>query len=671
MSFAENITFSEDFGNDYFRVNLNKSTTECNKVGDDLVTISDIRVAGYEISSSFDNTWYCAQDINGTLGTRLTNNSFFGEQVFTFSGNDAGEGDQVMEVYATVNFATPFYFRNSDMITFDCANTNTKMALVFGNDEQTNFILPLYPNNYCSSLLTGSPLIAGVPCCNDVDQYVNFIGACDNVTGIDSVNLSIQWLHEKCAWNVSNWENNSLYGENTWMSVFYEVVSDTTGSIDNIRFTADDSLNTFPNINLTFDDTIKCMNDTDDSVIFDVNLTVADDEGDTIYYGSTVGERNITESLDFVKYSFLGTVADYSDLKDFYAYCDIDRNDLQGLIYDDKYHNDIYMKDIFGYDDHMIEINGNCHETNNSLKKKLQSVTDTGSFQLQLYDFDSWEEINVTLFNINPSDYFMRLMIRKDNLSNYNLTAINPDGTYYQVLNFTSPLSSFKLIFTNTADNIGNWSYIVQYSELGLSWDTYAQGEASIAYDTEQFTDIEFKPLPGTKAYLAYYYEGLVKETFSWTTVKPTSQTIYAPGVYKYKVYVTDDVHLNDDYVTEYEWIKVEKCVFSIPPIDDDILVGFWDVWTTSFQDFISVIGTDVAETVLWLVFVLLTLAGIISYFMATNTINISIPVLLSSLFCLIISASLDFTLHTTTFLILIALTLAAPVLRNFIGDNM
>lgn len=449
------------------------------------------------------------------------------------------------------------------------------------------------------------------------------------------------------------------------------------GTLWDINFTGFvNGSNVLPHFNVSVNTSYICVNKNDSfPVSIPLIWDVYDEEGDTIWYGE--GQSNINETYfkDFTRSSLLfgRMVFDPKPLEDLESNCEFYAAETTSELY----HKPVNTLDAVGDETYALDINGDCDNETRDINLIFERVGSAINFETEFLDFDSGESINISTFDdsLEKSTYdFILELSRTGNL--YEVDSLLSNGTRKYLFNFTSPKDYFRLQFYNTVNRTTGYGFKVVYSSTGTSLDTTEYYSLNLDAADSVYKGVNFDIEQGDDIYVNYFYYTLkFYSADSWSTVQPSTITFNRPSWKEVVLFVSDDDHVTgNDFPTEYDYetifVMVEQKEYCI---DSDSLVDIRD----TVDDLIGnpfknwFMRTDTYDKALkfvnFLFFALFIFFTVILY-LSSKQVKILVPVLLSSLICLVFSILLYTKQNLGNiigFVILISLSYAGLIYKS------
>lgn len=434
--------------------------------------------------------------------------------------------------------------------------------------------------------------------------------------------------------------------------------------------------NELPYANLSFNNT--CFNESLGYDNVNIELDIADTEGDTIYYFENIKTElteNITikfydqECLDILwslipactlnkNYDFLDNVYYKSDT------CRISQEKYNSSMFN-LYYDETDTGKLYG-----LRLQDQCDKTDKSfyydlglpsrnvdVVNEVRNLDDEDNFNLSLLGEDLSEEIKlmfdvnskINIYQYNSSDEweFLTNITRQDilyELYNVDITATNINFKIWDSYDFKFPFiddsSSYQfLTLENTADDP------IKYFSINLNSGDILLG--------------------------GIQHRGSVS-SINWTTTKPDSFRIYSAGNYPYDLYITDSVHKDiGEYRLITENVFVSSCRYKADDISskDYSFPFIWiidDILGKSFKNYMQETGLyELGKVILWWIFVFMFFGMIISGYFMFRVFDITLPLIVSGFSCFVIAYFLGYTTHILSMLFFIALGLTLIFTRS------
>lgn len=470
--------------------------------------------------------------------------------------------------------------------------TSDSQISYYRYDADSPEFLSLWNNNellITISLTTSCS--AGTPnkCCEIYNAYndssydtFNMQQVYDNCTGYSDVNFTdITHIFFVSAYNGLSAPRNEM-------------------NLDDITIYFLNGTNELPDFNVTMDKNYFCINDTDSNIQLNYTINVSDYENDTIYYSIkadeedlfTVGSFNNLKFTNrvcrfnpvFLGVNYIGILYNYLFNSNNVWYCSEDENFFSGININyispefDTLNNSCEISNYINlsnfYIDTFTDVNGNLEDmlilnplcdnnkeaylkTDFNIKNTFFSnniyLTDNinNTFYITFYQNPLLSEIitkikfiqnetnNLAVFNINESGEF--------HITDLNIT--NADVGFFNYIAVDYSYSADTNLYNLTISTIDKNSTITNikgYSDNSLNYLTKYIGW-SIENDTLNFMYIE-----------NFLYGGFTL-TPEWTLQKPNNVTIIGDGLKSLHFYITDNIHLNKDFVYKTEYINIES----------------------------------------------------------------------------------------------------------------
>lgn len=281
ISLANNpFEFNETFGN-----SLHGFSHNCGDVGDEGINYDNFlaRTPIFEFNKT-NNTWTCI----GDGASNIANSSSFVNTIpsTTFNPSGSPSADQREQSIGHI-FNIPIQFDNDSELKYYCQGS---FFLEFGNSQETKFSLGLQSATTCS--INDAP----TNCCN----FHPLTADCGSGN-----------FNEVTFYNVTR---DCGLSQEDLVNIEYVAVSNIvagggTSFFDDLYFTYDNFSNNLPYFNVSIDDnSIICLNKSDDVAEFNLTWELADTENNTILFASssrTAGET-INNTVDYNR--FVGNV---------------------------------------------------------------------------------------------------------------------------------------------------------------------------------------------------------------------------------------------------------------------------------------------------------------------------------------------------------------------------
>lgn len=493
----------------------------------------------------------------------------------------------------------------------------------------------------------------------------NFSGS----AGVKSVNVDM--LNSGIFSNVLyNSYDAVLVNIRKWYNGEQMIIGDI--NITNLVFNISD--NSLPYVNLTYNESDYCYNDSVSNPILTIDLDIDayDTENDVIYYSNSVSESSVPlRSYDyedkFCISAEIGCVNYPNDEVLAYEYlnnnCEINvPNFLES--FNESKHNVKEWLDWQGKGRYMLELNGFCSETDKSFYLNLPNIYNDLRYTTDLYGVNDGDSFNLTFY----SSSFTRLLdlfFEKNGTSTYVIDNLNNREL---IDTWNNEYGKFDEIFFNVFTNTStNNESVFAFMYDSTDFKQVKSVDGSIRY-------VGIVPRNQTRLYqleFSFTGSGLLQ---NWKIEKPTEVNISSSAVYT--MYVTDASHLgidSDKYTLSIDLLSCDYVFEGVisptgiiinpnkNPLDlIDSLLG------QSYRYYFNTMGTnDLAKTFIWWIFFGLVIFFAFVTYSLDNVINMEVVFIASGGLCFFLSMLLQYSGHMVSFLIISALGITPAILRG------
>jgi hypothetical protein len=306
------------------------------------------------------------------------------------------------------------------------------------------------------------------------------------------------------------------------------------------------SLNNMPLVNITYLNQIQCLEENQNSNLFDISLSTYDIEGDTILYSYQKTDiKNIQKHIKFEKVKcglfglfFCDTIIDDSFLNNLYFNdnCNISTNDILSI----NTHNILYINDKYhlGY-------NGLCSGVGKSTIIKIDKPVLNVFYATKIIGLtDNKEMFNLTFYDESRSIELLKIKV---NVSGTQQYFYNFNGSNY---NFIGNRSIYNFLeFSIKHYGNGTQSQFILLNEKGISQNLIFNITTQDINILTRYITLEVgKGLESTTLYQEYIsYSGIYPE-LKYTPFPTTSFNISGLGISEVLFYVTDNYNINSSY---------------------------------------------------------------------------------------------------------------------------
>lgn len=446
------------------------------------------------------------------------------------------------------------------------------------------------------------------------------------------------------------------------------------------------TINEMPSVNLTFNE--SCISNS--TVHIDLNVTAFDKENDTIYYSlnrttMTSYQSDYTFTFDKqIGLPILYPVPDYSFVEEYY------RNNYEVPIEETGIYN-ASMLNVMAMEKQQQGIRSMSQKgsgfglelrntTDASLNKSVtfrynNLITENYYLETGIASLDNNEVIRIEL--LDPA-FNRQIAIELNNSNNY---------LYMSYLNSTSQ-TKIGNISTN-----GNFQLFLIYAlgnRFSLQLNTH-----NVSYDSGQIlypfqTDfaqgliagikyIRFYYTKASHVYLEYLYTEGLHNNFIFTTTKPETFSVSEAGAQTFTLYYTDFPHLNSTYNRIDKSVNIVDCKYFVDKsfLSGDnskkfnILNAIKVTMGTALKDFLDRTGYyELGKSFLgWLWFFALLIL-ILGEYAVIHKVDITFPLIITSIGCLFIAWLVDYTTLEIVFAIFLCFGFASPLAAHYLGQG-
>lgn len=544
-----------------------------------------------------NNLWYCL-DHESTTSTNIyeDSNIFSDGAINTVMQTASCNNPTNCRIGMTSFFSHNLSFQVGDYIEFSCG---------FASSNQDNNFLILADDIAGDEIgfsLTGNAGVIGHPnnVC-DLDPYVN----CDSAS-IDTFKITYENLTTYCNYTETQIEDLERIELRQVTGV-----SNVRGnfSFDNITVQAHYGINDRPHGNFSTNETLICVNTTQEESIINIPLNVnfTDAENDTIMYSfDTANYINYNFTFDFTEqYCLVFCFKRVSTTYKYYFfnpddsnYCDIYWDDQS--IFNNTIHGIQQSKDYKGDTKFFLYANGYCNRPNTDIFfSTAQSFTDF-VMGYDVYGMETGDRF----------DFYIKDGANQNILYTYFR---NVNGTiFYDVISDISVVNNLNTTITSNAFRVRFYSnrethnLTITMSDIGIYPDTYQEKITVFnIYNNDNPTFYyDIKPAVNTSMYFDNFMQnGYYLGKPNFTATKPTSFNISSNllGAQSVVLYVTDDYHINtglenyDTYISYFNVHDEESAICGYKAnIDPDILdatSSFKAIESSTCQQISSLLG--------------------------------------------------------------------------------
>lgn len=459
-----------------------------------------------------------------------------------------------------------YTFNNATQISFYCglgSSTNSPYYLVFGDSDSAIFTLQLTNQNAkCSA--------GGTPSNCYFIQSIH--DKCVNSSGVSYVNFSIGWITQQTGFTAfSGIESVQLFNIHTAFLIPF-VFDDF--NISDMQY----GDNLLPSLDVSYNNTYICFPQDEDSIRFYVDVDSEDSEGDTIYYATNI--RSLRKFGTSIVEDFY--VIEDNDCKIDYAYLNSEKFILNYTTvvspfdYAFKVLNPFWewkVKPIV-YTDESGDCNGRLW---------IYDIEDVPIYIDFQHDFIEDIEIDFRVnFPFNESQVnftFYSSSLEEVVKVEFNKTTTNNVSIKVGSLTYSIPYTPEEdlVVEIDSNTNTSQFTFWVHTLLNDFTFNTDWDSTKNIRY-----MRINTKDISGITYFgLDYYFiNGInMRESFDWSTTKPTYFTITQEGNRFYSIAVTDLYHKDVSYREEIFNVvaSTEYCdivdLYGLSPIESNPFV--------------------------------------------------------------------------------------------------
>lgn len=417
--------------------------------------------------------------------------------------------------------------------------------------------------------------------------------------------------------------------------------------------------NSLPSVNLTVDKYEDCIDGNKTTTTFTFDFDSYDVEGDTIYYSMN--------EIGFEDHYYYW----YENFDEMTFYNDTASNNIGNFFYDIGTwfagYLSIPVVTIMNFGPRkMLALEKGHEEIKFYFEETITNETEI-RFYTQFSDDDN--AYIGKLVNVFDSDI---LNFTINQTSSGNLTIMIRNNTYYNQAYDTATETNLNLLEVLLDINGENCVFQV------LDEDDTVLVNETVSIISIGLRGLNFNSLMDYSRGDFYFLEDLYIRGMNYYIVPDftalplqVTRTYDVTGNFPVKFYFSDEVHIPNSYKAETINLKVVDCENYITPIADteaeiianvDIL-GLVTLFKFPLQDFLKSINVyETGKKIIWFLFVLSLITGIITHYAISKTVDIFPSLLLNSLLFLVASFVCGYIGNMIVFTIFTALCLAREV---------
>lgn len=580
IDFGFSADYTESFNYDFYKNNALCSQTAITSVS-----------VWKNSPISLDNNWYCRKDSN--IIQNFQNSTLYtkgGYSIFSNFSNTGG-GNSFNDLI--IDLGNYYSFNENTEIQVYCRleddSDNIYLSFYDKNGGLLGFIEFGYNNNNAYCLTAGLDNtkccdidITGNERCRETAQYINFnmskaIEDCSFFNASLPISY-ISFLHGSAGADYDYWlDNITIYDLETYREN-----------------------NTLPTFEILYNSSTICFNRTTAKAKFYYSINATDLEGDTIYYGFEEG-YGLDEATDIITFDdvlYNVTEASFENFFDsvlanarFWLYCVSPFKNLDICTITDKTGVNLdnsYVEKYLNYDSNICDISTSAIDGTEQDKSFRWFIDEKQLYMLEVRNKTACNKSNRQYLTISNSrtrvedfsnmlyfeidDYSSTLVYEALYIYDYEMDYINItrnatetifviDGTEV----YNTPLNKFLLRFDidlgnditfyiyNTTSETNKtilYNTTIDYSYHWLNFLVFESWEGSFKID-----DIIFFTLG---------------EIVEWDLNYTSPKEYYKRGNYEFRVYITDEYHLN--YINNTKYIPIDVNIYCDKEINDDFI---------------------------------------------------------------------------------------------------
>jgi len=511
------------------------------------------------------------------FGNISITNKWDSNKQLTHYGNFDSEFAQTFLVY---DFDDTMTFKNSSIISYYTKNTNNSkntVGFIFKKDGNVNCELIIINHDWDRLGRTGTEL-CGISVIDNETLYQQ-VG---QVSAQTITLKNITYINETV-------EFDKLYIR--FMNTYETSESPFYNTWDNLTISFYNGTNELPSFNLSIDGSPNvCIPEDQDSYTFNLTLETNDPEDDTLYYADSFGSiKNVTENVRFTEYKTISGLScnpegalcfpysDYSFLDNsFYPYEETSRISDQDVYNSSKF-NLVTKTNWNDIPEIMLFLDTRADGTDNAFYYRFDNRYGDFSYSQRFYDIEDNETFNIS-FHDDRLDNLLKLeFIDDDNTNQMDIYYLNTSNEQQLLTNFSLDTlrnavngKAMGVVITRTR-NDNEWQLFIEknkstdFYEINNA-DTNQNRMSVLRLSVSNQTTETVPNIETTKSdVMAGSFEILgVSASLDYSTTPIDSFTVDTSDFDNsfqsfYTIYVTDDVHLNQDTLSDSVYYSLSK----------------------------------------------------------------------------------------------------------------